>query len=544
MGAWGAGHFENDDALDWVWSLEADDDASAIREALDAIARPSGKVEATDECCALAAATVVAAAIGRPTGEQLPAEAATWLQAHGSKVGGDLVALARQAVDRVKAGSELRELWRDEDPTEWLKTVDELQSRLRAGTRARKQRRAAEKPTGIEGTKDTEPATPSPPRTLFLRAESDAASIAPRVAAMADRGEIHVVELDRLPLPGEVVAELASALAARPDLQLTVVAEENVSLEWIAAAAHVRRLSVRTGTLDLSPLGELHELRELSLGTGSLDLSPLGELHELRELRLEYRELALGNGQASLSFLSGTPLLETLTLTQGRDFEAVAGLVRLRSLEITHGSLTTFDFLTGHPALEGLKISWLSRRIRDLTPLPTIPKLRLLDLTGVPGVGTADFAALGDCPSLIWLRAAGLDEVEDLAALAQRPAETLRFLELFDMTGLTTLSHLAACGRLEEASLKTGSRPADQRLADIAAAPALTYLEVWDEYPETEIEAVVTAFRGRCFDYRGKYLVGSKKSVGLVGRMAGAPTVNTFYLAVLDAGELPAEFGY
>ena len=38
MGAWGSGHFENDDAMDWVWELEADRDGSVVRAALGAVA--------------------------------------------------------------------------------------------------------------------------------------------------------------------------------------------------------------------------------------------------------------------------------------------------------------------------------------------------------------------------------------------------------------------------------------------------------------------------------------------------------------------------
>jgi hypothetical protein len=505
VGAWGSGHFENDDASDWAWSLEADDDASAIRDALKAAARPSNeKVDAIKASCALAAASVVAAAIGRPTRDQLPEEAETWVAAHATKVGDDLVALARAAVDRVKQDSELRDLWNEAGPTEWLERVDGLQSSLPAETPPRRGKRAAAKRADTEAAKDTESVVPSLRTYLSIgsRYRSDAASIGDVIAGMADGGRV-MMDFETAPLRDEVVGATVGALAERPDLELTVVGGE--SLEWVAGIPHLRKLRLFAHGLDVSPLGELHELRELSLGVGPV----------------------------SLAFLSGTPLLETLDVDHAQDFDAVAGLAHFRSLDIMHPSITSLDFLAEHPTLEGLAISWPAGDVRDLAPIGTIPELRVLTLNDFPHVSTSGFAGIGDCPSLTWLRISHFPDVADFAALVR--AQKLRFLELYGMSGLTSLTHLGSCARLEEVRLRE-SRPADQRLAGVAAAPALTYLEVDDEYPETEIDAAVAAFRGRCFDYRRRFLVGSRRTGGVFARAAAiGASSNTFHLSVLDA---------
>jgi len=130
MGAWGAGTFDNDDALDWLDDL-VDGADDAIRDALQTALESTGAdpLEAPDASSALAAAEVVAAALGRPAAD-LPGEVSDWLEANGAKSAAALAPLARQAVERVRANSELRKLWEESDPGEWLAAVDDLLSRV------------------------------------------------------------------------------------------------------------------------------------------------------------------------------------------------------------------------------------------------------------------------------------------------------------------------------------------------------------------------------------------------------------------------------
>ena len=133
MGAWGHGTFDNDDAQDWLWLLEEDRDGSLLRDTLAAVAaaKRNDDVDAPEATRALAAAEVVAAAAGAAPAD-LPDEARIWLTAHGTAVEDDLADLARAAVSRVRADSELRDLWDEVGPADWLSVVDELAARLGA----------------------------------------------------------------------------------------------------------------------------------------------------------------------------------------------------------------------------------------------------------------------------------------------------------------------------------------------------------------------------------------------------------------------------
>jgi len=133
MGAWGSGVFENDDAADWVWELEDDNDASVLHEALAAaVDTPVDEpVDVPDASNALAAAEIVAAARGHH-GAELPSEAREWIGRNAGIVDARTVALAVAAVERVSINSELKELWEEAENDEWSLVVSGLLERLRA----------------------------------------------------------------------------------------------------------------------------------------------------------------------------------------------------------------------------------------------------------------------------------------------------------------------------------------------------------------------------------------------------------------------------
>ncbi len=128
MSAWGSGSFENDDARDFVCDLHSKvfDD---LREVLARAAEQSEYLEAPDASVAVAAAEVIAALKGAPP-EPLPCEIAKWV----SKVpdaSTDLSELARQAVNRVRLNSELKDLWLEADGlNEWSAGLRDLEQRL------------------------------------------------------------------------------------------------------------------------------------------------------------------------------------------------------------------------------------------------------------------------------------------------------------------------------------------------------------------------------------------------------------------------------
>jgi uncharacterized protein DUF4259 len=127
MGAWGAGNFENDDALDWLAVLQAEGLPAAGAAIQDVLTLADDYLEAPTCCAALAAAEVIAALRGRPA-SRLPDELVEWLGRVSGDPGEQLATNARNAVDAIRRSSELRELWEDDE--EWKQEVDGLYARL------------------------------------------------------------------------------------------------------------------------------------------------------------------------------------------------------------------------------------------------------------------------------------------------------------------------------------------------------------------------------------------------------------------------------
>lgn len=138
MGAWGAGAFEDDTALDWLDEAYAERGVEAVREALRAAAGvpADAYMESDIGVAARAAAEIVAIAHERAPGGLDDATEET-VKEHASAVRSDrtLTSLAIAAMDRLVAKkSELHELW-TEDPTntEWLDAIEDLKRRLKRG---------------------------------------------------------------------------------------------------------------------------------------------------------------------------------------------------------------------------------------------------------------------------------------------------------------------------------------------------------------------------------------------------------------------------
>lgn len=134
MGTSGTSIFDNDDAVDFISSLVEGHDAGLLRETLEQVANADEDeyVEAPAAVAALAAAEVVAAAFGSPA-DDLPDEALDWIDEKGEEIGRPLLLLARRAVSRVLADSELREQWEDASPEDyraWREAVEDLEERL------------------------------------------------------------------------------------------------------------------------------------------------------------------------------------------------------------------------------------------------------------------------------------------------------------------------------------------------------------------------------------------------------------------------------
>lgn len=131
MGAWAAGSFDNDDAGDWVCELPDVEDTIVLEEAFSRVIECDGYLEAPDCSVAIAASEVVAAMRNRPCFEP-PEQVGAFVSRIASPPSPALVALALQALERVRTKSELQELWDEGDSrAEWYQAVTELEGRLK-----------------------------------------------------------------------------------------------------------------------------------------------------------------------------------------------------------------------------------------------------------------------------------------------------------------------------------------------------------------------------------------------------------------------------
>jgi hypothetical protein len=134
MGAWEAGNFGNDIALDWVWTLEQSTGLDPVEHAISEVLNCGDDLDADRGCEGLAAAEVVAALRQNPAPD-LPEGLSAWVAAQGLTPGDRLVRDCLAALDRIRTdkGSELRELWEEdkEPPLEWYAVLDDLAARLR-----------------------------------------------------------------------------------------------------------------------------------------------------------------------------------------------------------------------------------------------------------------------------------------------------------------------------------------------------------------------------------------------------------------------------
>lgn|SRR5689334_15455546 len=134
MGAWGTLNFENDTALDLVYEIE-EEGANRIKIAIEAVnSREEDSFLDSDLCSeALAAIEYIAAAKDKVS-EDFPEDAEEWLTPANKEnllAIRNLIANSKQAIDRIKNNSELKDLWEEtEEFEEWNKVLDGLVTRI------------------------------------------------------------------------------------------------------------------------------------------------------------------------------------------------------------------------------------------------------------------------------------------------------------------------------------------------------------------------------------------------------------------------------
>ncbi len=132
MGGWGAGSFENEDAQKFLGALQALEPAE-LQEILVRAADHEDYLNASDSSMTIAAAEVVAVAKGSPP-PAVPKQIADWVSKVEGAPSAEMAELARRAVEKIRANSELKDLWLEaEGLNEWSAALRDLEGRLGAG---------------------------------------------------------------------------------------------------------------------------------------------------------------------------------------------------------------------------------------------------------------------------------------------------------------------------------------------------------------------------------------------------------------------------
>lgn len=133
MGSWSHTSFGNDDALDWLAEFLGNPSLAALEAPIAVIADApvDSYVEAPECATAVSACEVVAALGGRAAEKSLP-ELAEWLASKPQLgISDALILLALSALSRVRARSELNDLWSESDDfSKWQQALDDLVARL------------------------------------------------------------------------------------------------------------------------------------------------------------------------------------------------------------------------------------------------------------------------------------------------------------------------------------------------------------------------------------------------------------------------------
>jgi hypothetical protein len=133
MGAWGAGSFQNDDALDWIGVAFEDGGALAVAGMLRLVTQlPDDAYLEVDIASAAVAAAAIAAAARDGDLSTLPEDLRDTVSRDRQSLSSPaLIASAKTAVARVLQSSELQELWADSGSQEWFSEMNNLLARLR-----------------------------------------------------------------------------------------------------------------------------------------------------------------------------------------------------------------------------------------------------------------------------------------------------------------------------------------------------------------------------------------------------------------------------
>ena len=130
MPGWGTGSFENEDAQSFLGALSSKE-PEELKQVLARAAESGEYLNSPESCVVVAAAEVIASAKGKPP-ESLPRQVADFVDKIDGAPSDNMSELARQAVEKVRTNSELKDLWLEADGlNEWSASLRDLEQRLR-----------------------------------------------------------------------------------------------------------------------------------------------------------------------------------------------------------------------------------------------------------------------------------------------------------------------------------------------------------------------------------------------------------------------------
>ena len=250
----------------------------------------------------------------------------------------------------------------------------------------------------------------------------------------------------------------------RPLANLSSLTDLNVSytrvtdLEPLTQCSRLESLDATGTPLEsIAPVAGLGLLRELKLSRVS-DLTPISALGWLRFLQLQTAK------KVELSPLAPCGHLEHLELSGEADhYEALAGLVKLKSLHLANQSFSDVSLLEGMTAMKRLTLSGAQidtlvpvaglaeleelnvsfTKVADLRPISTVRGLKILSIARTEVTDLRPISGLCELERLD-LSDTKIKDLEALRPLSKLNRIDLDRTEIVDLTPLTALPALAS----------------------------------------------------------------------------------------------------
>lgn len=133
MGAWGTGHFENDEASDFLYEVEESKNFDLLEAKINEVLE--SKAEDAHSACEAVAASAILAAVQTGNAAGLPDDAAAWVKTLSQAPPIALLEQAARVLEMILSSdeSELRQLWEEneEDFPDWRTSIEVLLGALR-----------------------------------------------------------------------------------------------------------------------------------------------------------------------------------------------------------------------------------------------------------------------------------------------------------------------------------------------------------------------------------------------------------------------------